>query len=125
MGSGRNGRGSRNVLPVISERLLPRQQLLIGASSGSCVANLKGAQKLFPPYACQHGAPDPVHVTKDSSVPVLNILYEYWKIGTDPVLKNDTMGGMVPGLEGITKAPKLHGSLNVVGNPVTLFFDDI
>ena len=96
--SRRQGRGSRSACPVSSENLLPRHEILVGASSRSSVSNFKRAKNLFPSFASQHGAADPVAVSKDSSLLVLNFLYEYCKIGTGTVRKNDTMGGMIQGL---------------------------
>lgn len=91
----REGRGSRTTPTTFTGALKGRHELLASASSASTASNVKRARKLLTSYANLHGALEPVHVTKDSSILILNLLAEYCKFGTEQSLRNDAMGALI------------------------------
>lgn len=114
----REERGSQgiNVQFRTGERLLGRHELLSSANSKSTQANVKTAKKILREFATHYNAPDPEDVTCNSSTLVMNLLAKYCRFGTQDSLKDDTMGGLIPGLRIVYEQNGHHQALVVDDN---------
>lgn len=75
-----------------------RHALFSSTNSKATQASVKRAKNVLFVFAPAHDSPDPVRITPNSSLLVLNLLAKYCKFGSPQSLKDDSMGALVQGL---------------------------